>query len=104
MSALKGEGSTEAAEKSVVAARAKKIGELPHVFTGSVEHAIAHIEESIQGKVDSGLFRWYAIKVFELEYRLCIRYIGGKANEVESGVRQGHSSQLFSNTCRNQDG
>ena len=39
--------------------------ELPHVFTGSVEHAIAHIEESIQDKVDPINLRWYAIKIFE---------------------------------------
>ncbi len=65
ISALKGEGSMAAAEKAVAAAKANKVGELPHVFTGSVEHAIAHIEESIQGKVDSRYLRWYAIKVFE---------------------------------------
>ena len=29
--------------------RPSAAGELPHVFTGSVEHAIAHIEESISG-------------------------------------------------------
>lgn len=47
MSALKGEGSMAVAEKAIEAARAKSVGEHPHVFTGSVEHAIAHIEESI---------------------------------------------------------
>ena len=41
------------------------MGELPHVFTGSVEHAIAHIEESIQGKVEPRFLRWYAVKLFE---------------------------------------
>ncbi len=65
MSALKGEGGLEAAEKAVEAARAKRSGELPHVFTGSVEHAVAHIEESLEGKVDKRNLRWYAIKVFE---------------------------------------
>ncbi len=65
MSALKGEGGMEAAEKAVALARAHKAGELPHVFTGSVEHAIAHIEESIAGLVDDRYLRWYAIKVFE---------------------------------------
>ena len=54
MSALKGEGGMEAAEKAVALARSRKAGELPHVFTGSVEHAIAHIEESIRSKVDEG--------------------------------------------------
>ena len=51
MSALKGQGSMEAAKAAVAAAQEKKAGEHPHVFTGSVEHAIAHIEESISGKV-----------------------------------------------------
>ena len=50
ISALKNEGGLEAAGKCVelakAAAEAKKPGEVPHVFSGSVEHAIAHIEES----------------------------------------------------------
>ena len=65
ISALKGEGSMKAAEMAVAAAKSSKAGELPHVFTGSVEHAIAHIEESIQGKVDDRFLRWYAVKLFE---------------------------------------
>ena len=65
ISALKGEGSMKAAEMAVAAAKSGKAGELPHVFTGSVEHAIAHIEESIQGKVADRFLRWYAVKLFE---------------------------------------
>ena len=70
MSALKGEGGQAAAEKAVALAQAHKAGELPHVFTGSVEHAIAHIEESIQGKVDEDYLRWYAIKLFERDEKV----------------------------------
>ena len=73
MSALKGEGGLEAANRCVQAAqnaRQKSGGELPHVFTGSVEHAIAHIEESIAGKVDARTLRWYAIKVFERDEKV----------------------------------
>ena len=70
MSALKGEGGLEAAEKAVALARAGKAGQLPHVFTGSVEHAIAHIEESIQGRVDENYLRWYAIKLFERDEKV----------------------------------
>ena len=70
MSALKGEGGLAAAEKAVALAEAKKAGELPHVFTGSVEHAIAHIEESVQGKVDDQYLRWYAIKLFERDSKV----------------------------------
>ena len=74
ISALKGEGGVEAAKKAVelagAAAQAKKPGEVPHVFTGSVEHAIAHIEESIQGKVPARSIRWYAIKIFERDHEI----------------------------------
>ncbi|MDY4182432.1 MAG: FeoB small GTPase domain-containing protein, partial [Pseudoflavonifractor sp.] len=70
MSALKGEGGQEAAEKAVALAQSHKAVELPHVFTGSVEHALAHIEESIQGKVDEGCLRWYAIKLFERDEKV----------------------------------
>ena len=70
MSALKGEGGMAAAEKAVALAQRKQAGELPHVFTGSVEHALAHIEESIQGKVSGGYLRWYAIKIFERDEKV----------------------------------
>ena len=70
MSALKGEGAADAAQKAVSAAAAKRSRELPHVFTGSVEHALAHIEESLAGKVDDGYLRWYAIKVFERDEKV----------------------------------
>ena len=71
MSALKNEGGMEAAQRAVLAAQEAKDGkELPHVFTGSVEHALAHIEESISGKVESRYLRWYAIKVFERDEKV----------------------------------
>ena len=70
MSALKGEGGLEAAQRTVSAAQAGRNGELPHVFTGSVEHALAHIEESIQGRVAEGYLRWYAIKLFERDEKV----------------------------------
>ncbi len=70
MSALKGDGSTQAAEAAVRCARVGKAGELPHVFTGSVEHALAHIEESIEGRVDRKYLRWYAIKIFERDEKV----------------------------------
>ena len=70
MSALKGEGGVEAAELAAKMAQQKRAAELPHVFTGSVEHAIAHIEESIQGMVDDRYLRWYAVKVFERDEKV----------------------------------
>ena len=65
ISALQGKGCMEAAEKALEAAKAKQQVKLPSVFTGSVEHAIAHIEETIAPKVEERFSRWYAIKVFE---------------------------------------
>ena len=70
ISALKGEGGVEAAELAAKMAQQKRAAELPHVFTGSVEHAIAHIEESIQGMVDDRYLRWYAVKVFERDEKV----------------------------------
>ena len=70
MSALKGEGGREAAEQAVALAQSHQAGELPHVFTGSVEHAIAHIEESIASLVEERYLRWYAIKVFERDEKV----------------------------------
>ena len=65
ISALKGEGTKKAADMAIEAAEKGIQGERPHVFTGSVEHAIAHIEESLHGKVEKATSRWAAIKVFE---------------------------------------
>lgn len=70
ISALKGDGVQEAADAAVEAARAHKPGEAPHVFTGSVEHALAHIEESIEKLVPKAQIRWYAIKVFERDEKV----------------------------------
>ena len=69
-SALKGEGSHEAARRAAELAREGRRVEAPSVFNGSVEHAIAHIEESIEGKVDKRFLRWYAIKVFERDEKV----------------------------------
>ena len=65
ISAQKGKGCREAAELALQYASEGRTGEMPHVFTGSVEHALAHIEESIQGKVPASSIRWSAIKIFE---------------------------------------
>ncbi len=70
ISALKSEGCLEAAEKAVALAKNHTHGEMPHVYNGSVEHALAHIEESIEGKVKQNYLRWYAIKLFERDERV----------------------------------
>jgi len=69
-SALKGIGATEVAERAIAAAREGAQCTLPSVFNGSVEHAIAHIEESLEGKVPERNLRWYAIKLFERDEKI----------------------------------
>ena len=70
ISALKGSGSKELIKKALEVAEAHQPGELPHVFNGSVEHAIAHIEESIENIVSKDNLRWYAIKLFERDEKI----------------------------------
>ena len=88
-SALKGMGSQEVAKAAAEAAKKGVRNELPHVFAGSVEHALAHIEDLIthhdengvhhhhaDGSVHQGgivpdhLARWYAIKLFERDEKV----------------------------------
>ena len=60
----------EAAQLAAKAAREEQPGQHPHVFTGSVEHALAHIEESIQDQVEPRFLRWYAVKLFERDEKV----------------------------------
>ena len=96
ISALKNEGGLEAAEKVVEMAKKAvvekgpgKLPDVPHVFSGSVEHAIAHIEESIQGKVPLRSIRWYAIKIFERDREIINKLeIGvGEMKHIEEHIR-----------------
>ena len=88
MSALKGEGSKEAALAALAAARGGEAKELPHVFTGSGEHAIAHIEESIQSRVPERFLRWYAIKLFERDERVMEQLGLDKDNILAEHIEQ----------------
>ncbi len=64
ISALKGTGVKEAAMKAVEAAQKGKAAPL-HPFSSETEHAIAHIEDLLKGKIDKKQERWFAIKAFE---------------------------------------
>ena len=70
ISALKGSGITEAAEKATDAAKSGNPMTPRHKFTGSVEHAIAHIEEATQSRVEQSQQRWFAIKIFERDEKV----------------------------------
>jgi len=102
-SALKSEGSRAVAAKAVEAAVTGARREPPHVFAGSVEHALAHIEDLIthcdgetpvhhhhaDGSVHTGaivekhLSRWYAIKLFERDEKVLAQL------RLPAGIRAG---------------
>ena len=64
ISALKGVGIEETIDAAVEAA--KKADAYPeHIFSGLVEHALAHIEEATVHDQPREMQRWYAIKIFE---------------------------------------
>ncbi|MBE6797781.1 MAG: ferrous iron transport protein B [Ruminococcaceae bacterium] len=64
ISALKGEGIDEAAAAAIKVAKSGSVMPL-HIFSGTVEHAIAHIEEAAIHNMPEEQQRWYAIKIFE---------------------------------------
>jgi len=69
ISALKGTGVMEAAEAAVQMAKGGKT--VPqHSFSGSVEHAVAHIEEAVLHDLPEERQRWYAIKLFERDEKI----------------------------------
>ena len=108
-SALKGSGSLEAAQKALALARQKKTFNPPHVFDGSVEHALAHIEDLIthqdgehavhhhhaDGSVHQGgivaenLSRWCAIKLFERDEKVMaeLNLPKGILDAVEAAIK-----------------
>ncbi|MBE6948945.1 MAG: ferrous iron transport protein B [Ruminococcaceae bacterium] len=69
ISALKGTGVMEAAEAAIEASKAGKFNP-KHNFSGSVEHAIAHIEEAAIHNMPAEQQRWYAIKIFERDEKV----------------------------------
>ncbi len=70
ISALKGTGVTEAAEEAVALARSGVKPIPQHRFAGSVEHALAHIEEVTVHNLPEEQQRWYAIKLFERDEKV----------------------------------
>ncbi len=69
ISALKGTGIDEVADKAIEAAKGAPT--VPqHSFSGVVEHALAHIEEYLLHDMPSEQQRWYAIKLFESDEKV----------------------------------
>ena len=88
ISALKNKGIQEAAEAAIKAAEDKK--PVPkHTFEGSVEHAIAHIEEACVHELPEEQQRWYAVKIFERDEKV-IEKLGldeATKNHVEKDIK-----------------
>ena len=69
ISALKGEGTEDAANAAIKAASGTKT--IPqHTFSGAVEHALAHIEEVTVHSLPEEQQRWYSIKIFERDTKV----------------------------------
>ena len=69
ISAVRGDGVMEAAGRAADAA-GKRASAPPHRFSGSVEHALAHIEELTLHNLPDEQQRWYAIKLFERDEKV----------------------------------
>ena len=69
ISALKGTNIDKAAEAAVDAAKNGKTIPM-HTFGGSVEHALAHIEEACVHDLPEEQQRWYAVKLFERDSKV----------------------------------
>jgi len=70
ISALRGNGVDNAAEEAVKIAESKVKTVPMHTFGGSVEHALAHIEEAALHSFPEEQQRWYAIKIFERDKKV----------------------------------
>ena len=117
ISALKNDGLFEAAELAIKAAeRGRKVlayrhaekakaelteeelelleakaGMVPkHIFSGPVEHALAHIEEAVIHEFPAEQQRWYAIKIFERDERVCEKLNISKEvlEHIEKDIRE----------------
>ncbi|MBQ9833242.1 MAG: 50S ribosome-binding GTPase, partial [Clostridia bacterium] len=70
ISALKETGIKEAVFAAIDAIRIKEQRTLPHIFSGTVEHALAHIEEATVHDLPVEQQRWYAVKLFERDEKV----------------------------------
>ena len=80
ISALKGNGVEKAAEAAIAAANEGWSGAV-HRFDGSIEHALAHIEEACIHDLPEEMQRWYSIKLFERDDKV-IEKLGIKGDRL----------------------
>ncbi len=87
ISALKLEGIEEAAHQAIIAAKGGAC-EPSHIFSGEIEHVIAHIEEATLHSLPDEQQRWYAIKIFERDDRVrkALKLSDDKIAHVENDI------------------
>ena len=88
ISALKNEGVMEAANEAIKAAKGTKT--VPkHSFQGTVEHALAHIEEVTVHDYPEEQQRWYAIKLFERDEKVLekLNLTGDTKAHIENDIQ-----------------
>ena len=88
ISALKNTGIMEAAEAAIDAAQNGKTVPM-HTFSGTVEHALAHIEEVAVHNLPEEQQRWYAIKIFERDDKVLQQIKPDKAilEHIETDIK-----------------
>ena len=88
ISALKGNGISQAAQAAIEAAQNGRTFPA-HTFSGSVEHALAHIEEAAVHNLPEEQQRWYAIKIFEHDERVLEQLNLGKdiLEHIENDIK-----------------
>ena len=69
-SALKGTGHKEVVEKATETAKKNEWKNPAGIFSGSVENAIAKVEEAVGDAVDADQKRWFAIKLLEKDSKV----------------------------------
>lgn len=90
ISALKGTGVMEAANKAVEVAKSGVLQIPKHKFAGCVEHALAHIEEAVIHNLPEEQQRWYAIKIFERDEKVIeqLKIAEKIATHVEEDIKR----------------
>ncbi len=86
ISALKGKGISEAAEKAIQLAQTKKAVQRVHEFSSEVENVITHIESKIADDVKDNQKRFFAIKLLERDEK--INSLMNKVPDVSAEIKQ----------------
>lgn len=89
ISALKGTGIDEAVDAAIEAAKEGK-SDHRHIFSGPVEHALAHIEEAAVHDMPLEQQRWYAVKIFERDPKVLeqLKLDPEKLAHIEEDIRE----------------